>query len=110
MVIELSQALIQMPHDLTNSAILGALKEQWLMDSGSARTISNDIRLFGDDFRSLESGIKLATTAGVAQVGKGIGTISILAEKPDGSPCRIFFKDAIYDPDSMVNIISVGAI
>ena len=87
MVLELSQALIQIPHDLAASAIFSALKEQWLMDSGSARIISNDISLFGDDFQSLEEGIKLATTAGVARVGKGIGTISVLAENPDGSPC-----------------------
>ena len=109
-VLDLSQALLQMPHDLAASAIFSALKEQWLMDSGSARSICNDIRLFGDDFRSIEDGIKLATTAGIAPVGKGIGTISILAEKPDGSPCRIILKEAIYDPDAMVNIISVGSL
>ena len=110
MSIDLSQALIQIPHDLAASAIFNDLKEQWLMDSGSARTICNDIRLYGDDFRPIEGGVKLATTAGVAPVGEGIGTISVLAEKPDGSPCRIILKEAIYDPKAMVNIFSVGAV
>ena len=62
-VLDLSQALLQIPHDIAASAIFSALKEQWLMDSGSARTICSDIRMFGDDFRSIENSIKLATTA-----------------------------------------------
>ena len=80
------------------------------MDSGSARTIYNDIHLFGDNFWSIKDGIKLATTAGIAPVGKGISTISILAEKLDGLPCRIILKEAIYDPNAIVNILSVGTI
>ena len=50
MILDLSQALIQMPHDLAASAIFSALKDQWLMDSGSVRMICNNIHLFRDDF------------------------------------------------------------
>jgi len=69
MAVYLSQALIQMPHDLSASAIFADLKEQWFMDSGSARTICNDIRLYGDDFRPIEGGVKLATTLTIQRHG-----------------------------------------
>ena len=109
-VSEFSHVTLQIPREFAASAIFGRLHDQWLLDTGASRTICNSLPLFGDDFRSLENGIELATTAGTTPIGKGIGTVSVLARKPDGSPCRIFLREAIYDPDALANIFSVGAV
>jgi hypothetical protein len=92
---------------LASRGITNPHRDAYILDSGTSRTISNDLSRF-EDYREVDDGFETTTPSGVARLGKGKGTFVAAVAGPNGSKTIIRLPDAIYNPNALINLISDG--